>query len=83
MRDPGFNDAVADQTVTAWGGIDVWIGNAGNPRTQYIVFDGQDSDYAPPIRDVPAYIARFYPSYTYTQIFHSGSVYVFRKTRAS
>ena len=29
VRDPGFNDAVADQTVTAWGGVDVWIGNAG------------------------------------------------------
>jgi len=29
VRDPAFNDAVADQTVTAWGGVDVWIGNAG------------------------------------------------------
>ncbi len=29
VRDAGFNDAVADQTVTAWGGVDVWIGNAG------------------------------------------------------
>ena len=24
-----------------------WIGNSGNPQTQYIVFDGQDSDYTP------------------------------------
>src|SRR6204780_5428769 len=29
VRDPEFNDAVADQTVEAWGGVDVWIGNAG------------------------------------------------------
>ena len=29
VRDAGFNDAVADQTVAAWGGVDVWIGNAG------------------------------------------------------
>jgi hypothetical protein len=58
-----------------------WIGNAGNPRTQYIVFDGHDSDYSPPVRDVPALIARFYPGHSYTEIFHSGSVYVFRKTR--
>src|SRR5580698_3776749 len=29
VRDPDFNDAVADQTVTAWGGVDVWISNAG------------------------------------------------------
>ncbi len=24
-----------------------WIGTAGNPVTQYIVFDGQDSGYSP------------------------------------
>src|ERR1700761_2956559 len=29
VRDPAFNDHVADQTVAAWGGVDVWIGNAG------------------------------------------------------
>ena len=29
VRDPGFNDEVADQTAAAWGGVDVWIGNAG------------------------------------------------------
>jgi NAD(P)-dependent dehydrogenase (short-subunit alcohol dehydrogenase family) len=29
VRDPRFNDVVADQTVAAWGGVDVWIGNAG------------------------------------------------------
>ena len=29
VRDPDFNDAVADQTVAAWGGVDVWICNAG------------------------------------------------------
>ena len=29
VRDDGFNEQVADRTVAAWGGIDVWIGNAG------------------------------------------------------
>jgi NAD(P)-dependent dehydrogenase (short-subunit alcohol dehydrogenase family) len=29
VRDPDFNDAVADQTVAAWGGVDAWICNAG------------------------------------------------------
>jgi NAD(P)-dependent dehydrogenase (short-subunit alcohol dehydrogenase family) len=29
VREPDFNDAVADQTVAAWGGVDVWICNAG------------------------------------------------------
>ncbi|HLK75585.1 MAG TPA: DUF2079 domain-containing protein [Streptosporangiaceae bacterium] len=58
-----------------------WIGNGGNPRTQYIVFDGQDSDYNPAITNVPAYIAGLYPPGTYTEIYSSGDVYVFRLTR--
>ncbi len=57
-----------------------WIGNSGNPRTQYIVFDGQDSDYSPAITNVPAFIAQLYPNHVYTQIFSSGDVYVFRLT---
>ena len=58
-----------------------WIGNAGNPRTEYIVFDGDDSDYSPPISNVPAFVDGFYPPHTYTVIFSSGNVYVFRLTR--
>ncbi len=58
-----------------------WIGNSGNPRAQYIVFDGADTDYSPPITDVPAFVEAFYPPHTYTVIFHSGDVYVFRLTR--
>jgi uncharacterized membrane protein len=57
-----------------------WIGNRGNPKTQYIVFDGQDSGYAPAIRNVPAFIAQIYPAHTYAEIFQSGDVYVFRRT---
>ena len=55
-----------------------WIGNSGNPRTQYIVFDGLDSDYSPAIKNVPAFIASLYPPHTYTEIYSSGDVYVFR-----
>ena len=29
VRDAAFNDAVADATVGEWGGVDVWICNAG------------------------------------------------------
>src|SRR5215468_3835628 len=29
VSDPEFNEAVADGTVSVWGGVDVWIGNAG------------------------------------------------------
>ena len=57
-----------------------WIGNKGNPRTQYIVFDGQDSGYTSAISNVPAFIAQIYPGHVYTQIFRSGDVYVFRRT---
>ena len=57
-----------------------WIGNGGNPKTQYIVFDGQNSDYSPAISNVPAFIAQIYPGHVYTQVFESGDVYVFRRT---
>jgi uncharacterized membrane protein len=57
-----------------------WIGNNGNPKTQYIVFDGQNSDYSPAISNVPAFIAQIYPGHVYTQVFQSGDVYVFRRT---
>jgi uncharacterized membrane protein len=57
-----------------------WIGSSGNPRTQYIVFDGRNSDYTPAITNVPAFIAQLYPGNVYTQIFESGDVYVFRRT---
>ena len=57
-----------------------WIGNSGNPQTQYIVFDGQNSDYSPAISNVPAFIAQIYPGHIYTQVFQSGDVYVFRRT---
>ncbi len=58
-----------------------WIGNSGNPETKYIVFDGQNSDYSPPIGNVPAFIAQLYPGHIYTQVFQSGDVYVFRRTK--
>jgi len=64
-----------------------WIGNSSTPLaphtplTQYIVFDGLNSDYSPPITDVPAFIASRYHPGTYTEIFSSGDVYVFGLTR--
>jgi NAD(P)-dependent dehydrogenase (short-subunit alcohol dehydrogenase family) len=29
VRDPAYNEAIADATVAEWGGLDVWICNAG------------------------------------------------------
>jgi uncharacterized membrane protein len=57
-----------------------WIGNSGNPRTEYIVFDGTDSNYSPTITNVPAFIAQLYPHHLYTQIYNSADIYVFQKS---
>jgi hypothetical protein len=57
-----------------------WIGNRGNPETKYIVFDGVDSDYAPPPTNVPAFVDSLYPAGTYKVIYEAGDVYVFQRT---
>ena len=56
-----------------------WIGNAGNPLTQYLVFDGEFSGYSPVPASVPAFIAQLYPTAGYQQIFDRDDVYVFRR----
>jgi uncharacterized membrane protein len=56
-----------------------WIGNAGNPVTQYIVFDGDDSGYSPPQTNVPQFIAGQYPRDGYVQVFDRDDVYVYRR----
>ncbi len=56
-----------------------WIGNAGNPATQYIVFDGDDSGYYPPPSNVPQFIAHLYPNDDYVQVFERDDVYVYRR----
>ena len=56
-----------------------WIGTAGNPATQYIVFDGADSGYSPAITSVPAFIRQIYPRAGYVQVFERDDVYVFRR----
>jgi uncharacterized membrane protein len=56
-----------------------WIGNRDNPATQYIVFDGPDSGYYPPVTNVPKFIAQLYPHDRYVQVFDRAGVYVFRR----
>jgi uncharacterized membrane protein len=56
-----------------------WIGNAGNPLTQYLVFDGKNSGYSPVPANIPAFIAHLYPTAGYQQIFDRDDVYVFRR----
>jgi hypothetical protein len=56
-----------------------WIGNPGNPLTQYVVFDNDDTGYSTPIANVPAFIAMLYPNDGYRLIFQRDGVYVFRR----
>jgi hypothetical protein len=58
-----------------------WIGNPGNPLTQYVVFDNDDNGYSTAIANVPAFIAMLYPNDGYVQIFAQDGVYVFRRGR--
>lgn len=55
-----------------------WIGNAGNPVTRYIVFDGDDSGYSPAVTNVPPFIRQWYGKDGYVQIFSRDDVYVYR-----
>jgi hypothetical protein len=55
-----------------------WVGNSGNPDTQYIVFDGPNSGYSPAVTDVPSFIKQLYPNADYTQVFTDDGVYVFK-----
>ena len=56
-----------------------WMGNAGNPLTTYIVFDGQNSGYSLGSTTVPAFIRQLYPAAGYVQVFSRDGVYVFRR----
>ena len=57
-----------------------WIGNSGNPATEYIVFDGTDSGYSPEPANVPAFVASQHPGITYNVIYDTGGIYVFRRS---
>jgi len=56
-----------------------WIGTPGNPLTQYVVFDNDDSGYGTTITNVTAFIAMLYPHDGYIQVFERDGVYVFRR----
>jgi uncharacterized membrane protein len=55
-----------------------WLGTKGNPVTQYIVFDGDNSGYSPAITNVPAFIGQIYPD-DYEKVFERDDVYVFMR----
>jgi uncharacterized membrane protein len=56
-----------------------WIGNAGNPNTDYIVFDGTNSGYEPEPANVPSFIASQHPGVRYQVIYDTGDIYVLRR----
>jgi hypothetical protein len=53
-----------------------WAANAGNPLTQYVVLDEGDN---PPLTNIPAVIASWYPNDGYVQVFERDNVYVYRR----
>jgi hypothetical protein len=54
-----------------------WFGTPNNPATRYIVFDATSTDYQPPPKDIPAFIASLHPERRYTLIYERDGVYVF------
>jgi hypothetical protein len=56
-----------------------WIGNSGNPATEYIVFDGLASGYSPAPTNVPAFVKELYPKAGYREVFVDDDVYVFKR----
>ena len=59
-----------------------WIGNAGNPDTAYVVFDGTNSGYSPEPSDIPGFVASQHPHATYHLIYTAGGIYVFQRDGA-
>ncbi len=58
-----------------------WIGTAGNPAPQYIVFDDTDSGWSPPPSNPLAFVEGRHPGSRYRAIFADNGVYVFRQIR--
>ena len=55
-----------------------WIGTSPNPAPQYIVFDNDDSGWAP-ASDVLQFVEQRHTGYEYARIFLDNNVYVFRR----
>jgi uncharacterized membrane protein len=56
-----------------------WLGTAGNPPPQYIVFDSHSTDWQPPPANIPAFIDQRHPGVSYRETFSDDGVYVFRR----
>ena len=55
-----------------------WIGTSPNPAPQYIVFDNDDSGWAP-ASNVLQFVEQRHSGYAYSRIFVDNNVYVFRR----
>jgi len=56
-----------------------WIGNAGNPAPQYIVFDATDSGWSPPPSNPLTFVEQRHNGTRYRTVFTDNGVYVFRR----
>jgi uncharacterized membrane protein len=55
-----------------------WIGTSPNPAPQYIVFDNDNSGWAP-VASPLTFVEQRHPGYSYQRIFLDNNVYVFRR----
>ncbi len=56
-----------------------WIGISPNPAPRYVVFDNDDSGWAP-ATNVLQFVEQRHPGFAYHRIFVDNNVYVFRRT---
>ncbi len=56
-----------------------WIGTAGNPAPQWIVFDESDSGWSPAPASPLAFVEQRHQGAVYRQVFVDNDVYVFRR----
>jgi uncharacterized membrane protein len=57
-----------------------WIGNAGNPAPQYIVFDATDSGWSPEPSNPLTFVEQRHNGTRYRTVFTDNGVYVFRRS---
>ncbi len=56
-----------------------WLGTAGNPPPQYIVFDSYSTDWRPLPANIPEFIDQLHPGVFYRLTFFDDRIYVFRR----
>ena len=56
-----------------------WLGTAGNPPPQYIVFDSYSTDWRSLPANIPEFVDQLHPGVSYRLTFFDDRIYVFRR----